>query len=320
MMFLTPQLVPYPPTDHWHYDHPIGGLPRWKVHGPRSPFRYPQPWSLQRQRTRLDRFDGQLRFRAYAVDIIVIQRVFYDEDFGFLANLLLIFTTQLLGYGMAGVLRRYLVYPAVMVWPVNLVQVALFNTLHKDEDLAPGQWSRYRFFMVATLCMFCYAWFPAYAFPTLTAFAWICWIKPDNLVLSQLTGSNGLGIGVISFDWNTITSNLVSPLTTPWWAQVNIAVGFVFLSWFLVPICYYTNVWDAKHFPIYSSKLFRGNGQSYINTEVMTGDVLDEAKYEAYGPLRLSVFFALTYGIGFAGLASMVTHTWLHHRHKLLAQ
>ena len=74
---------------------------------------------------------------AYAVDIIVIQSVFYKEDFGFLANFLLILTTQMLGYGMAGVLRRYLVYPAAMIWPANLVQVALFNTLHQDEDLAP---------------------------------------------------------------------------------------------------------------------------------------------------------------------------------------
>ncbi|KAF9980536.1 hypothetical protein BGZ75_008330, partial [Mortierella antarctica] len=35
---------------------------------------------------------------AYAVDIIVIQKVFYLQDFGFLANFLLILTTQMLGY------------------------------------------------------------------------------------------------------------------------------------------------------------------------------------------------------------------------------
>ncbi|KAF9379834.1 hypothetical protein BGX21_002532, partial [Mortierella sp. AD011] len=51
---------------------------------------------------------------AYAIDIIVIQKIFYNQDFGFLANFLLILTTQMLGFGMAGVLRRYLVYPAAM--------------------------------------------------------------------------------------------------------------------------------------------------------------------------------------------------------------
>ncbi|KAF9407640.1 hypothetical protein BGZ76_006077, partial [Entomortierella beljakovae] len=45
---------------------------------------------------------------AYAVDITIIQKVFYKQDFGFLANLLLVFSTQMMGYGMAGVLRRYL--------------------------------------------------------------------------------------------------------------------------------------------------------------------------------------------------------------------
>ncbi|KAG0047440.1 hypothetical protein BGZ90_007885, partial [Linnemannia elongata] len=42
---------------------------------------------------------------AYAVDITVIQKVFYGQDHGFLANWLLILTTQTLGFGMAGVLR-----------------------------------------------------------------------------------------------------------------------------------------------------------------------------------------------------------------------
>ena len=257
---------------------------------------------------------------AYAVDIIVIQKVFYFEDFGFLANFLLILTTQMLGYGMAGVLRRYLVYPAAMIWPANLVQVALFNTLHKDEDLAPGQWSRYKFFMVATICMFVYHWIPNYLFSALGTFAWICWINPQNHVLAQITGSNGLGFGTMIFDWNVLVSFLTSPLIVPWWAQVNIAVGFVLLTWILVPICYYSNVWEAKHFPIYSNKLFTRDGNKYDVSAILTHDVLNEAKYEAYGPLRLSVFFALTYGVGFAGLASMITHTWLYHRHKLLAQ
>ncbi|KAF8933472.1 hypothetical protein BGZ58_006338 [Dissophora ornata] len=257
---------------------------------------------------------------AYAVDIIVIQKVFYKQDFGFLANFLLILTTQMLGYGMAGVLRRYLVYPAAMIWPANLVQVALFNTLHKDEELAPGQWSRFKFFLVATLGMFLYHWIPSFLFPVISTFAWICWIKPDNLVLSQITGTGGLGFGAISLDWNNIVAYLGSPLIVPWWAQVNIAIGFFLMAWVMVPIAYYTNLWDAKKFPILTSKLFTVTGEPYDITKVMKNNELDETMYEAYSPLRISTFFALTYGIGFAGLSSMITHTWLYHRHKLVAQ
>lgn len=258
---------------------------------------------------------------AYAVDITIIQRVFYHQDFGFLANLLLVFSTQMLGYGMAGILRRYLVYPAAMVWPANLVLVALFNTLHQDEEVQHGRMSRYKFFVIAGLGMFFYTWIPGFLFPALASFAWICWINPDSVLLSQLTGENSLGLGVLSFDWNTIVSFLTSPLVVPWWAQVNIAFGFVLIAWIMSPIAYYTNLWDAKKYPIISSKLFQLDGNKYITTDVLDEHgILDEAKYAAYGPLRISTFFALTYGIGFAGLTSMVTHTWLYHRHKLVAQ
>ncbi|KAG0048796.1 hypothetical protein BGZ83_006303 [Gryganskiella cystojenkinii] len=257
---------------------------------------------------------------AYAVDITVIQKVFYEEDFGFLANFLLIVTTQMLGYGMAGVLRRYLVYPAAMIWPANLVQVALFNTLHENENLQNGQWSRYKFFCVAAFGMFCYAWIPGFLFPVISSIAWVCWINPKSVVLSQVGGASGLGVGAISLDWNNIVGFLTSPLVIPWWAQVNIGMGFFLIAWVMVPIAYYTNLWDAQRFPILTASLFKVDGTKYVTKEIMTNNVLDEVKYAAYGPLRISTFFALTYGIGFAGLASMVTHTWLYHRHKLVAQ
>ncbi|KAG0356025.1 hypothetical protein BGZ54_000861 [Gamsiella multidivaricata] len=231
---------------------------------------------------------------AYAVDIIVIQRVFYKQDFGFLANLLLILTTQLVGYGMAGILRRYLVYPAAMIWPSNLVTVSLFNTLHTRENLAPGQWTRQKFFAVFSIVSFCYYWIPAYIFPVVTSLTLLCYIDPSNMPLSQITGSQGLGVGVLALDWNTITAFLGSPLITPYWAQVNIMMGFVLIAWVMVPIAYYTNVWNAKEYPILTSKLFTTDGYYYDTLSVLTPEkTLDETTYEAYGPLRIATFFAI---------------------------
>ncbi|KAF9420378.1 hypothetical protein BGZ76_004099 [Entomortierella beljakovae] len=207
-----------------------------------------------------------------------------------------------------------------MVWPANLVQVALFNTLHEDENLEAGQWSRYKFYIVTAFAMFIYTWIPGFLFPALGAFAWICYINPKSVLLSQIGGSSSLGVGVLSFDWNNIISYLYSPLIVPWWAQVNIGIGFVLIAWVMVPIAYYNNLWDAKKFPILSSALFRVDGSEYLAEDIMTNGKYDEVKGKDYGPLRISTFFALTYGIGFAGLTSMVTHTWLYHRHKLVAQ
>ncbi|KAF9902156.1 hypothetical protein EC991_005236 [Linnemannia zychae] len=259
---------------------------------------------------------------AYAVDITVIQKVFYGQYYGFIANLLLILCTQMLGYGMAGVLRRYLVYPAAMIWPANLVQCALFNTLHKEEELAPGQWSRFKFFCVAAIGMFLYQWIPGFLFPVLSAITWVCWINPKNPILAQIGGNNALGIGAISLDWNNLVSYLASPLIVPWWAQVNMAMGFFLIAYVMVPISYYTNLWDAQRFPMLSPKLYRVDGDGYDYKAVLdpVTQNLSQEGYAKEGPLRITTFFALVYGVGFAGLTSMVTHTWLYHRHKLVAQ
>ena len=45
---------------------------------------------------------------AYATDIILAQKVFYKQDFGMVFQLLLTITTQSLGYGIAGTMRKFL--------------------------------------------------------------------------------------------------------------------------------------------------------------------------------------------------------------------
>ncbi|KAG0223918.1 hypothetical protein BGW42_005446 [Actinomortierella wolfii] len=260
---------------------------------------------------------------AYAVDIVILQRKYYNDDQGFLAGFLLILTTQITGFSLAGVLRKFLVKPAHMIWPANLVTVALFRTLHeqKSEDCS-GYYkgpSRMRYFALVTTGSFVWYWFPNYIFPALTALSVLCWIKPDNVVLAQLTGSSGLGIGTISLDWASSTSAL-APLVTPWWAQVNILVGFIIIAWIVAPIAYYSNLWNSKMFPILTADLFRDDGTPYDKSMVMTDNVLDPAKYEAYGPLRMDSFFALTYGIGFAGLTATLTHVALYHGEQIRRQ
>ncbi|KAG0298986.1 hypothetical protein BGZ98_010383 [Dissophora globulifera] len=274
---------------------------------------------------------------AYAVDIVILQKKYYNDDQGFFAGFMLVLTTQITGFSLAGVLRRFLVRPAHMIWPANLVTVALFRTLHEDSDdlldagsvkgdsdggstasyagshIARRRWiSRMRYFAYVTAGSFIWYWFPNYIFPTLTAFSVLCWIDPTNIVLSQLTGSYGLGIGTITFDWATATSAL-APLVTPWWAQVNILVGFILVAWIIAPATYYSNLWNSKQFPILTAELFKEDGTPYNKSMVMTDNVLDPAKYEAYGPLRMDSFFALTYGIGFAGLTATLTHVALYH-------
>lgn len=62
---------------------------------------------------------------GYSGYVIVVQRVptFFNQEwakqFGYQITLSLSF--QLIGYGLAGLSRRFLVYPAAAIWPRNLV-------------------------------------------------------------------------------------------------------------------------------------------------------------------------------------------------------
>ena len=85
-----------------------------------------------------------------------------------------------------------------------------------------------------------------YLFTALSVFSFICWAKPQDVVVNQLFGvSSGLGMSILTFDWSQITW-IGSPLMVPWWAEVQIFSGFFLIYWILCPILYYTNVSPSR--------------------------------------------------------------------------
>jgi hypothetical protein len=69
-------------------------------------------------------------------------------------------STQLIGFSIGGIARRFLVQPPSMIWPVNLVTCALFNTLHSTQYAGIGNHggiSREKFyFMILGIgCLWC---------------------------------------------------------------------------------------------------------------------------------------------------------------------
>lgn len=149
----------------------------------------------------------------------------------------------------------------------------------------------------------------------LTSLSWICWVFPSSILAQQLgSGLSGLGLGVMGLDWSTVSSYLGSPLASPWFATANVAVGFVVVMYIVTPISYWLNVYKAKTFPIFSSLLYTSMGQEYdISSIVNSNFQLDMDAYKKNGPLSLSTFFAMTYGIGFAALTATIVHVFLFH-------
>ncbi|RWR80794.1 oligopeptide transporter 7-like protein [Cinnamomum micranthum f. kanehirae] len=252
---------------------------------------------------------------VYAIHVVTAVKIFYKKTMTFFVAFLVVLTTQVLGFGWAGIYRRYLVEPAAMWWPYNLVQVSLFRALHEKEKRPKGGVTRNQFFLIAFLCSFAYYVFPGYLFPMLTSLSWICWVFPSSILAQQLgSGLSGLGLGVMGLDWSTVSSYLGSPLASPWFATANVAVGFVVVMYIVTPISYWLNVYKAKTFPIFSSGLFTSKGQEYhISSIVNSNFQLDMDAYKKNGPLSLSTFFAMTYGIGFAALTATVVHVFLFH-------
>ncbi|KAL2513540.1 Oligopeptide transporter 4 [Forsythia ovata] len=245
---------------------------------------------------------------AYAVGIVTIIKAFYRRKISFLAGWLLIITTQVLGYGWAGLLRKYVVEPAHMWWPSTLVQVSLFRALHeKDEQ----RMSRAKFFLIALICSFSWYVVPGYLFPTVASISWICWTFSKSLTAQQLgSGMRGLGVGALTLDWSVVASFLFSPLICPFFAIVNVLAGYALIIYIVLPIAYWgVDLYGARRFPIFSSHLFTAEGQKY-NISAIVNDrfELDLKSYQHEGRIHLSMFFALTYGFGFATIAATLTH------------
>lgn len=161
----------------------------------------------------------------YAINAIVVAEMYYNISLGYWFNLVLVLATQLTGFGLAGLCRRFLVWPASMVWPQNLVACTLLNTLHAEDDDETGGLSRYKYYMIATTVAFGFFFLPGFLFTALSIFSWVCWLVPKNVPINQLFGvESGLGMSVITFDWTQV-SWIGSPLMVPWWAEVHVFFG-----------------------------------------------------------------------------------------------
>ncbi|KAK9366184.1 OPT oligopeptide transporter protein-domain-containing protein [Lipomyces kononenkoae] len=197
---------------------------------------------------------------------------------------LLILSTQFLGFGFAGVLRRWVVYPTKALWPTILPSIALSRALLKPdrpENIHGWTISRYWFFLVCCTASFLYFWFPNYLFQALSTFNWITWIAPNNFNLALITGTV-LGLGLNpwpTFDWN-VAASLTAPLVTPFYSLKS-------------------NYKYTAYLPLNTNALRANTNKAYAVTEILTNGLLDEKKYQQYSPPFYSAGDLMVYGVNF---------------------
>ncbi|KIY49349.1 OPT superfamily oligopeptide transporter [Fistulina hepatica ATCC 64428] len=220
-------------------------------------------------------------------------------------------STNFIGYSLAGITRRFLVYPYHAIWPTNLATIALNKAFHeRNQDRVEGGWKS---------GMFVYFWFPDYIFTALSQFNWMTWIAPNNIDLAAITGSiGGLGLNPIpTFDWNQLTV-VVDPLISPFYATMSTFIGSL-LTFPVVAAIWYTNTFYTGYLPINSNRVFDNTGLYYnVSLIVDNEGHFDANSYEAYSPAYLTAGNILLYCFFFAVYTSTLSHAILYHRYEIV--
>ncbi|KAL7791539.1 OPT superfamily oligopeptide transporter [Trichoderma ceciliae] len=234
--------------------------------------------------------------------------------------------TQMLGYGCAGISRRFLVSPPSMIWPRPLANIALTRALHKDDDSKDAQnaangWtiSRYRFFLFCFWAMFVWYWIPNYIFQPFALFNWPTWFSPSNVKLALIMGSTcGLGLNPLpTLDWN-VSTYFGDPIVTPLFTLVNYASGMAFMGFVIAPIVYFKNVWHSGYLPINTNKVYDDSANLYDIRRILNANMtLSEDKYLAYSVPWLSSNQILKLGAFVMIYVAVPMHMLLWHRKQI---
>lgn len=267
----------------------------------------------------------------YTTNIILVQALpqyfnqAYARTFGY--QLLNTMGSNFVGYGLAGLARRFIVYPSFCVWPASLTTLALNKAFHTDDsNPLPGPFKRFyymsrlKFFTYAFIAMFIWFWFPGYIFAGLSYFNWMAWIAPTNVKLNAIVSTTtGLGVNPWpTFDFNYCNS-LYLPLQIPFFATASQFVGMI-ISGFMIVGFWWTNAFNTSYLPINSNATFNNKGKRY-NVTMITNDlgkfVLD--KYQNYSEPYMAAGNIVIYFFFFAAYSSTLTYVCFFHRHEIYA-
>lgn len=218
------------------------------------------------------------------------------DNFGFI--FLLIISTTLMGFSVAGLQRAFFVYPTKMVFFDSLMYNDLSRSLVKSEireNVNGWVLKRYEFFWLFSFLFLGWFWVTELAFTVLQQFAWPLWIAPNNVNLQNICGIN-YGLGFFPFSTFDTVQLGFSALYIPWNALWQYYCG-LFVSMIAIIIIWYTNVRYTGYFPINSVSLYDNTGNEFNQTRILDSNFkLDIDAYESYSLPFYSAGNLVTYG------------------------
>ncbi|KAJ7599039.1 peptide transporter MTD1 [Mycena floridula] len=260
---------------------------------------------------------------ALAISIFAADSLYYNISPNVGVGIFTLIGSQLIGYGIAGVMRSFLVYPTYIVFPNIIPTVQLFEALHKGKKIFL-QKKRVRFFWALFIGIFVWEWFPEYIAATLTGISIFCLAKRDSPWFTRIfggaAGNEGLGVFAFCFDWNYVGSGggSMGALFTPLSTQLSLYVGVAIC---ITTFCavYAGNVWKAQNFPFLSQDLFSENGTTFDQLTILDENFrLDKTKLDAVGiPWFAPSNVLYKIGANFA-IGATITHVFLWYGKEIL--
>ncbi|KAK8090769.1 OPT oligopeptide transporter protein-domain-containing protein [Apiospora phragmitis] len=245
---------------------------------------------------------------AKATQVLAVQKLWYHQLPHTAICILLIFSSQCLGYGIAGVLRKALVYPTKFVHPGSLPLMSLLETLHRKRKEVKSQ---LKLFYWAFACMFVWEVMPQYIMPLLTGVSIFCLVKQNSMHFTRIfggaNGNEGLGLFSLCFDFQYIGSS-----------ALFIPLSVSALTWQFVSGMYYGNIWRAKDFPLLSQLLFspKSNSTHYVvypqNAILDAQGVVDDVQVEEEGIPYMAASFAQYVLTENLAITATITHMLLY--------
>lgn len=269
----------------------------------------PGPWNPKEHALVIVAYWGST-YTAYGLGPLSAMELYYHKRMSGAWAVLFLMTTQLMGYGFAGLYRDVLVRPPGMYYPGVLPNVTLFNAMHRHPSVTKKSLG---FFGVVATVAFVYQWFPGFVMPLLASLPVVCWMglgKKAAFVLGS--GTYGFGLLDFSLDWNY--ASFLTPLYTPLWATVNRVVGAAVVIWVVYPLAYFLNVNGAQQFAPMSSGTWDAEGNRYNISRILTPTYeLNRTALEEYSPPYWSFSYAMHFFWGFAASTAVLTYAVMFH-------
>lgn len=242
-------------------------------------------------------------------------------SFGFVIMAQLSFA--LTGFGLAGIMRTFFVYPEECVFYDSLYLNTLGRAITEKEPRERPLWLRltmHEMFWVIGWANFLWYWVTNVGFQALSQFGWMTWIDPNNVDLNAMTGvTTGLALNPLAtFDPNVVGSGCTF-FYIPWRWLWQWTTGYLICTIAII-IMWYTNVRFTKYLPINTAGLFDNEGQEFNVSRVLNDDnSFNTERYQNYSQPYFSAGFLLNYGVNFMYMPAVVVWMILY-KWKLLVK